>query len=103
MSNADDEVARFRERITELDRQILDAVNRRLELVAVLKRYKDAGITTIKLSPEILASLKRATDEVLSEESAKDALFKKVLESQKAFQTTYKPWQRLAYLPADQK
>ena len=42
MSNADDEVARFRERITELDRLILDAVNRRLELVAELKRYKDA-------------------------------------------------------------
>ena len=41
MSNADDDVARFRERITELDRQILDAVNRRLELVAELKRYKD--------------------------------------------------------------
>ena len=41
MSDADDEVARFRERITELDRQILDAVNRRLELVAELKRYKD--------------------------------------------------------------
>ena len=43
MSNADDEVARFRERITELDRLILDAVNRRLELVAELKRYKDAN------------------------------------------------------------
>jgi len=43
MSNADDEVTRFRERITELDRLILDAVNRRLELVAELKRYKDAN------------------------------------------------------------
>ena len=43
MSNADDEVARFRERITELDRLILAAVNRRLELVAELKRYKDAN------------------------------------------------------------
>jgi chorismate mutase len=42
MSDADNEVARFRERITELDRQILHAVNRRLELVAELKRYKDA-------------------------------------------------------------
>jgi len=41
MSDADDEVARFRERITELDRLILDAVNRRLALVAELKRYKD--------------------------------------------------------------
>ena len=43
MSSTDDEVARFRERITELDRLILDAVNRRLELVAELKRYKDAN------------------------------------------------------------
>jgi chorismate mutase len=43
MSSADDEVARFREQISELDRLILDAVNRRLELVAELKRYKDAN------------------------------------------------------------
>jgi chorismate mutase len=43
MSSADDEVARFRQQITELDRLILDAVNRRLELVAELKRYKDAN------------------------------------------------------------
>jgi len=41
MSSTDDEVARFRERITELDRLILDAVNRRLALVAELKHYKD--------------------------------------------------------------
>ena len=39
--SGEDEVARFRARITELDRLILDAVNRRLELVAELKRYKD--------------------------------------------------------------
>lgn len=70
---------------------------------AVLKRYKDAGITTIKLSSELLVSLKKATDEVLAEEAGKDALFKKVLDSQKAFQATYRPWQTLAYLPADQK
>jgi 3-deoxy-7-phosphoheptulonate synthase/chorismate mutase len=43
MSDPDAEVTRFRERITELDRLILDAVNRRLELVADLKRYKDAN------------------------------------------------------------
>ena len=42
MSGAD-EVARFRERITELDRLIIDALNRRLALVAELKRYKDAN------------------------------------------------------------
>jgi TRAP-type mannitol/chloroaromatic compound transport system substrate-binding protein len=70
---------------------------------AVLKRYKDAGITTIKLPPEILAPLKKATEEVLNEEAGKDALFKKVLDSQKAFEATYDPWQAVAYLPADQK
>jgi chorismate mutase/prephenate dehydratase len=34
------EVARFRELIGEVDRTLLEAVNRRLELVRDLKRYK---------------------------------------------------------------
>jgi chorismate mutase len=37
----DDELARFRAQITDLDRTILAAVNRRLELVADLRRYKE--------------------------------------------------------------
>jgi chorismate mutase len=37
----DDELTRFRAQITDLDRIILGAVNRRLELVAALRRYKD--------------------------------------------------------------
>jgi chorismate mutase len=37
----DDELTRFRAQITDLDRTILAAVNRRLELVAELRRYKD--------------------------------------------------------------
>jgi chorismate mutase/prephenate dehydratase len=36
-----DELERFREEITAIDRAIFAAVNRRLELVAELKRYKD--------------------------------------------------------------
>jgi chorismate mutase len=36
-----DEVARFRSEIGEVDRELLDAVNRRLELVRDLKRYKE--------------------------------------------------------------
>ncbi len=43
MSGANDELARFRRQISELDGVILAAVNRRLELVAELKRYKDAN------------------------------------------------------------
>jgi chorismate mutase/prephenate dehydratase len=34
-------VERFRDEITAIDREILAAVNRRLETVAQLKRYKD--------------------------------------------------------------
>jgi len=36
-----DEVERFRREIGELDREILAAVNRRLELVGELKRHKE--------------------------------------------------------------
>jgi chorismate mutase/prephenate dehydratase len=34
-------VRQLREQISDLDRSIVDAVNRRLKLVAQLKRYKD--------------------------------------------------------------
>jgi TRAP-type mannitol/chloroaromatic compound transport system substrate-binding protein len=69
----------------------------------VLKRHKDTGITTLNLSPEILAFLKKATEEVLTEEASKDAMFKRVLNSQRAFEEAYKPWQAAAFLPLDQK
>ena len=38
---SDPTVQRLREEISEVDRAIVDAVNRRLELVARLKRHKD--------------------------------------------------------------
>lgn len=38
----DDSVARFRDEIRAVDRDLTAGVNRRLELVAELKRYKDA-------------------------------------------------------------
>jgi chorismate mutase len=51
MSN--DEVARFRTEIGEVDRELLDAVNRRLELVRDLKRYKEEhGIAFLDPSRE---------------------------------------------------
>ncbi len=69
----------------------------------VLKRHKETGIATLSLSPEILASLKKATEEVLAEEAAKDAMFKKVLNSQRTFEEAYKPWEAAAFLPLYQK
>jgi chorismate mutase/prephenate dehydratase len=38
---ADSEINRFRAEIGAVDRELAAAVNRRLELVAALKRYKD--------------------------------------------------------------
>jgi chorismate mutase len=43
MSTPDPEVDRLRALISEVDRAIVAAVNRRLELVAELRRYKDAN------------------------------------------------------------
>jgi chorismate mutase len=40
---SDEQLEGFRDRITEIDRLIVDAVNRRLGVVAELKRYKDAN------------------------------------------------------------
>ncbi len=68
---------------------------------AVIAGFKEKGVTAQKLPPEILAELKRITEEVLAEESANDADFKRVYESQQAFQEQYRIWEDLGYLPAD--
>jgi TRAP-type mannitol/chloroaromatic compound transport system substrate-binding protein len=70
---------------------------------AVLKRYRDAGITTTQLSPAILGELKKVTREVMAEEAAKDAMFKKVMDSQDAFEAAYGNWRGLAFLPSAQR
>ena len=41
MNEADPFVSQIRERISDNDRQIVEAINRRLELVAELKGYKE--------------------------------------------------------------
>ncbi|MCB1762613.1 MAG: C4-dicarboxylate ABC transporter, partial [Gammaproteobacteria bacterium] len=68
---------------------------------AVIAGFADKGVTAQKLPREILSELKRITDEVLAEESAADADFKRVYESQQAFQKQYRLWEDLGYLPTD--
>ncbi len=70
---------------------------------AVLKKYAEAGITTTKLSDDILKELKKVSLEVMQEEANKDPLFKKVWESQKAFESSYAKWRDLGYLPASSR
>ena len=68
---------------------------------AVIAGFKEKGVTAQKLPREILEKLKAVTEEVLAEESANDADFKRVYESQQAFQDLYRVWEDLGYLPAD--
>ena len=70
---------------------------------AVMETFAEKGVTARKLPDTILHELKSLTDEVLAEESAKDADFKRVLESQTQFRKTYQSWKGMAYLPRDFK
>lgn len=68
---------------------------------SVVNGFADKGVTARKLDPQLLSELKALTDEVMQEQSANDADFKRVYESQQAFMQEYKSWKRLAYLPRD--
>lgn len=68
---------------------------------SVMAKFPEKGVTARKLPDNILRELKALTEEVLAEESAKDPLFKKVLDSQNAFRAEYQNWKGMAYLPRD--
>jgi len=68
---------------------------------AVLEALAAEGIHQDQIPIDILKKLKAVTNEVLEEEAANDADFKRVYESQKAFEKTYAVWDTRAYLPAD--
>ena len=68
---------------------------------AVLTELQEKGVNIGKIPMEILQQLKTVSDEVLAEESAADEDFKRVLESQQAFQKTYIIWDENAYLPPE--
>ncbi len=67
----------------------------------VIEKFKSEGINAQTLPDELLFELHKVTNEVLDEEAAADAEFKKVLDSQRAFMKTYRTWKGLAYLPRD--
>jgi TRAP-type mannitol/chloroaromatic compound transport system substrate-binding protein len=67
----------------------------------VVKELQEKGIHTNKIPADVLKQLKAVTDEVLAEEAANDADFKRVYESQTEFMATYAVWEGLAYLPAE--
>ncbi|XKE45874.1 TRAP transporter substrate-binding protein [Halomonas organivorans] len=68
---------------------------------AVLAGFQEQGVNAQQIPMEVLEELKAVTNEVLAEEAANDEDFRRVYESQQAFQETYSVWDSRAYLPAE--
>src|SRR5207253_8688946 len=75
-------LAQFRDQITDNDRAIVDAVNKRLKLVAQIKRYKEArGLPFLDTAREewMLRYLSRANRGPLSEQGLRE-LYTEILD-----------------------
>jgi TRAP-type mannitol/chloroaromatic compound transport system substrate-binding protein len=68
---------------------------------AVIRDFREQGVSAETLPIEILEELRRVSTEVLDEEAAKDPYFAQILASQRQFSATYSYWKRKAYLPRD--
>ena len=89
-----------------IDATCLGSVARSLGLTEslqgpVVERFAAIGVVANYLPEELLRLLKATTDTVLDEQAAADADFKAVLDSQRAYQSSYQHWRRLAYLSKD--
>ncbi len=76
-ANSDPIIARFREQISDNDRLIVEAINRRLQLVARLKAYKESrGLDFVDSAREewIFRFLSRANRGPLSEEGLREVV-----------------------------
>ncbi|WP_170019671.1 TRAP transporter substrate-binding protein DctP [Campylobacter sp. RM16190] len=60
----------------------------------IKKEHPDIKITSF--SPEIMDALKKATDEILNELSAKDPMFKEILESQRSYMKIGREWTQIS-------
>lgn len=60
--------------------------------------FKGKGVNVMRWSDEMLEEFRKAWEEVAAEESAKNELFKKAYESQKAFQEKYQVWKDYGYV-----
>ena len=59
----------------------------------IKKKYPNVQIRSF--SPEIMRALRKATDEILAEESEKNPDFKEIWESQKAFLAKARTWTKM--------
>ncbi|MGB0713814.1 MAG: TRAP transporter substrate-binding protein [Gammaproteobacteria bacterium] len=68
---------------------------------AILSKLAAEGVNIGQIPMPILKQLKSITNEVLAEQAAADPDFKRVMESQQAFQKDYVIWDERAYLPTE--
>lgn len=68
-----------------------------------LAKFEKEGVTAVKVPDDLLKAFQKAAKEVLAEESAKDAMFKKVADSMTAFQEKNQKWHEFGYLPRNLK
>lgn len=59
----------------------------------ITNEYKD--IKVLSFPPEIMAALKKASDEILEEQAKKDPDFKEILDSQRAFMQKARAWTKI--------
>jgi len=64
-----------------------------------IQSFPSKGVTAARLPESVLRELQKVSARVMDQESAKDADFKRVWESQKAFMKEYDVWQKWGYLP----
>ena len=66
---------------------------------AMKENVEKNGVTNMYWSDEMLATFKKAWEEVAAEQSAKDPFFKKVWDDFSAFRKDYALWQSYGFLP----
>ncbi|HEY0857234.1 MAG TPA: hypothetical protein VGE16_09260, partial [Albitalea sp.] len=69
----------------------------------MLTKFKKEGVELRQFNKTMLDAFAKASKEVLAEESAKDAMFKKVYDSMSAFQSKNREWHDFGYLPRNYK
>ncbi len=70
-----------------------------IQAAAMKENVEKNGVTNMYWSDEMLATFKKAWEEVAAEQSAKDPFFKKVWDDFSAFRSEYSMWQSYGFLP----
>lgn len=69
----------------------------------VIGKFQKEGVKAVRFPNDVLKAFQKASDEVMAEESAKNADFKRVYEDMQKFQADHRVWKELGYLPRDWK